>query len=66
MELKEGEHIVIICDKCQHRIRYHAKGQFGCIVPGCNCDKIEPVEKIFSHKEEFDIIKIKEDGTVIS
>lgn len=66
MESKEGEHTVIICDKCKHRIRYHEKGQFACIVPGCNCTKIEPVEKIFKIGEQEDIIKIKEDGTVIS
>ena len=66
MEPKEGEHIVIICDKCKHRIRYHAKSQFACIVPGCNCTSIEPIEKIFKDGEQEDIITIKEDGTVIS
>lgn len=65
MELKEGEHIEIRCDKCKHRVRYHEKAQFACIVPGCNCKTIEPIEVIVKDSDQADIIKIKEDGTVI-
>lgn len=66
MEPKEGEHIEIRCDKCKHRIRYHAAGQFACIVPKCNCKSIEPIEVIVKDSDQADIIKIKEDGTIIS
>ncbi len=53
--------IEIVCDNCTHRIRYHAAGQFGCVVPGCKCSNMEPVEKEIDVKDQHDIIKIKHD-----
>jgi len=58
-QLADDEHIEIRCDKCKHRIRYHEKGQFACIVKGCDCTKIEPIEVIVKHKDEADIVTTK-------
>ena len=49
---KKGEHIEIRCDKCKHPIRYHAKGEFGCIVHGCQCKKMEPIEVIVKDESQ--------------
>jgi len=53
--------IEIICDNCNHRIRFHASGQFACVVPGCNCKSMEPVEKEIDVKDQHDIIRVKHD-----
>lgn len=58
--------IEIVCDNCNHRVRHHAAAQFACVVPGCNCTKMEPVEKEIKVEDQHDIIKIvhEMDGSV--
>ena len=51
--------IEIVCDTCTHRVRYHAAGQFACVVPGCNCTHMEPVEKEINVEDQHDIIKVR-------
>lgn len=58
MELKPGEHIEVRCIKCEHRVRFHEKGQFSCIVEGCNCKEFEPKEVIVDDKMQNDILTL--------
>jgi len=45
-------HYEIVCVKCDHLVRYHEKGQFACVVEGCDCTKIEPVEREIKNENQ--------------
>lgn len=50
--MKEEEHYEIRCDKCKHKAQHHAKSQFACIVEGCDCTSLEPIEVIKDESQE--------------